>query len=613
METKINTKLFVFALLVITPVFHLTTVPDIALLPRFICWSVTLLFGTFLFVKTKPETDYLIVPDIAFLLYYFFTALSLLWALNTANAVFEIQKVFAALATYLFLRILLLRTEGKVIPFILRCNLILTILILAVVFLQIITHEHFGRLIFKGFKKVEGFSAQRNLLCSFLYLTLVFNILGAIYGKSKKWRLAYLIPISIQVLIILLFQVRAVYMALFVSSVCFLIGFQYILKYFNLKKAIIFSALFILITGIILTRLMLSDDDLKIYLEKINVTQYVQSKTGKERILMWKRTAQLIGERAWTGVGAGNWAIFYPNETTKVRVEYGKFAFFQRPHNDFVWVFSEIGILGGLAYLVLFVSILIPAFRFMIKKGNSDEQLKILVVFTGLLGYIVIANFSFPKERIEHQIWLALILSMLTYYLHDYFKHKPTLSLLKVNNRVLIGMLLAGLCFNLIIGYYRYQGEKVMKSVYVNSLSLQDKMQLLDKAQSYFYTSDHVGFPLAWHQGMTANAIPQPEEALRYFITAYQLHPNNFRILNDLAGAYNVAGNYEEAIRHFETAHRLYPEGEASIYNLAILYYRIKDYSTAMKWTEKLSENYPRKDELIKELSEKQQNSESTK
>jgi len=394
METKISTKLFVFALLVITPVFHLTMVPDIALLPRFICWSVTLLLGTFLFVKTKPQTNYLILPDIAFLLYYCFTGLSLLWAVNTANAIFEIQKVFAALVTYLFLRFLLLRADGKIIPFILRCNLILTILILAVVFLQIITHEHFGRLIFKGFKKVEGFSSQRNLLCSFLYLTLVFNVLGVIYSKSKKWRLAYLLPISIQIFVLLMFQVRAIYVALFVSGVCFLVGFQFITKYFNLKRIAIFLGIVIVLTGGLLTRLMLVDDDFKVYLQKINIAEYRQSKTGKERIMMWGRTAQLVRERAWTGVGAGNWAAFYPNEDIKVRVEYGKFTFFQRPHNDFLWVFSEIGVLGGLAYLALFVFILIPAFLFIRKNENPDTSLKILVLFIGLLGYIVIFQLS---------------------------------------------------------------------------------------------------------------------------------------------------------------------------------------------------------------------------
>jgi len=103
------------------------------------------------------------------------------------------------------------------------------------------------------------------------------------------------------------------------------------------------------------------------------------------------------------------------------------------------------------------------------------------------------------------------------------------------------------------------------------------------------------------------------QEALQHFIAARNLNPNNFRILNDLAAAYNVMGNYDEAIRHFETAHKFYPEGAATIYNLAILHYRLKAYSTAIDWTEKLPKNYPKKDELIKELTKKQADAEPTK
>ena len=129
----------------------------------------------------------------------------MIWAINHANAVFELQKVFATLTTYLIIRLLLRQTEGKVIPFILSCNLLVTLTVLAVVLWQVITYEDFDHLISRGFDKIPGLSAQRNLLCSFLYLTLIFNVLAVIYYRSKKWRWAYLIPIMIQVGVLLLF------------------------------------------------------------------------------------------------------------------------------------------------------------------------------------------------------------------------------------------------------------------------------------------------------------------------------------------------------------------------------------------------------------------------
>lgn len=601
----ISAKLLLVALLVISPTFYLDTVLDIALIPRFICWSVVLLAGIFLFIKATPKTKYLGLLDIAFLLYYLISGASLFWALNTANAIFEIQKIFATLLTYFLLRFLLLQTEGRLINFILFCNLVVTLLVLSVVAWQIITDDRFYDLIRLGFKKINGCSAQRNLLCSFLYLTLIFNVLAIFYHKGNKARSAYFFLIGVQVFVLLLLQARTVYIALFLSGICFLVGLQFISNYFKLKRAAIFFTVLFLCIVSLLARLFFVNDDLKVYLEKVDVTQYTQSNSAQERIMMWKRTVQLIREQTLTGVGAGNWATFYPNEDTEVIITSKKYVFFQRPHNDFLWVFAEIGILGFFAYCSLFVLILIPCFRAIKEMDSPDKKLKIWVLLSGLIGYIIIANFSFPKERIEHQIWFALMLAMLSFYLQDYFKNKPKLSLAGIDNRILIVPLLAGLCFNLIIGHFRYEGEKVMRQVYENRLSLEQRKLMIHQAQSPFYNSDHVGFPLSWHLGITANKMSAPKEALQHFIAAHELNPNNFRVLDDLAAAYNVIGDKQKAIQYFEAAHKVDEKGEATIYNLAILYYQLRDYTTAINWAEKLSKDYPLKQELLDELREK--------
>ncbi len=605
MKTRTSIKLFLFGLLVITPVFHLNEALDVALVPRFICWSVILLLGAFLLLKAEKETKYLNILDVSFLLYYFITGLSLIWATNSANAIFEIQRIFATLVTYLLLRFLLLQTEGRAIRFLLFCNLLITLIVLTVVGWQIIEHGRFNNLIARGFDRISGLSAQRNLLCSFLYLTLVFNVFSCVYNKSRQWQFAYLLPIAMQTAILLLFQTRSVYIALFISGLFFLFGFQFITKFFNLKRALVFLGIPVLLTAGILTSLTLVNDNFKGYLEKIDVTQYTESNSAQERIMMWKRTVKMIREYPLTGVGAGNWAAFYPSEDTEVVITSKKYVFFQRPHNDFLWVFSETGILGFLVYLSLFVLILIPGIQVVKKNETPDKSLKVLILIIGLIGYFTIANFSFPKERIEHQIWFVLMLSMLAYYLHDQFKNKFRLSLIKVNNAAIIGVLLTGLCFNLLIGYYRYQGEKAMKPVYTRKMLPQKKLELLDKAQSYFYNTDPVGFPLDWHRGITLNIVNQKKEALPYFIKAYKLNPNNFRVVDDLAAAYGTDDQPKEAIRYFEIAHKLDTKGEATIYNLAILNYRIKAYTVALDWAKKLPSDYLRRDELIGELTTK--------
>jgi len=185
MKFDIRIKIFLIALLVITPVFQLWTVMDIALVPRFICWSIVLVGGVILFAKDFPKQKYLTWVDVCLVTWLVVSAASVLWAWNTAEAVFSTQKVVATLLTYWILRFLLLKSEGKLIPVLLWCNVAATLLVLAATFWQMSQSPTLFRLAYNSFRSLTGLSAQKNLLCSFLYLTLIFNVFSVFYFRKK--------------------------------------------------------------------------------------------------------------------------------------------------------------------------------------------------------------------------------------------------------------------------------------------------------------------------------------------------------------------------------------------------------------------------------------------
>jgi len=451
MTFDIRAKLFLFALMVVVPAFYLKTVLDIALIPRFICWSVVLIAGLFLFIKEYPKTKHLSILDGCFLLYYVISAASIMWALNTAEAIFETQKIFTAFLTYLLVRFLLIKSEGKLMPFLLLCNIGITSIVLGSIFIQIGEAPTLFKLAYYNFRDIKGLSAQKNLVCSFLYCTLVFNVLAINYFEKRTWRMAVFGLMAIQVFILLLLQTRAVYVAIAVSSIVFLVGFQFITRYFNFKRILAFVAVLAFLVGAVFARLYMVDDDFNVYLKKINITEYRNSSSALERINMWSTTGDIIRDKPITGVGAGNWAIHFPS--------YGGFSgsyaadkdiFYQRPHNDFLWVFSELGLLGFLAYSGMFIFALVMGFRAVRKLTDTNKRLRVWILLSGLVGYLIIANFSFPKERIEHQIWLALMLAVLVFYTKSYIEKTPRLSLTKINTRWLI---LLAVVASLVRGY----------------------------------------------------------------------------------------------------------------------------------------------------------------
>ena len=82
-----------------------------------------------------------------------------------------------------------------------------------------------------------------------------------------------------------------------------------------------------------------------------------------------------------------------------------------RAHNDYLEIWAETGILGLINYLSLFL----VAFREIIlkfKSGESQNKLVTLVPMFLLMGYMVIAFFDFPKERMEHTLLLSFLFAL---------------------------------------------------------------------------------------------------------------------------------------------------------------------------------------------------------
>ncbi len=604
MNLDIRVKIFLVALLFITPVFQLRTVMDIALVPRFIYWSVVLVGGIILFAKDFPKEKYLNWVDGCFVVWLGVSAISTLWAWNTAEAVFSTQKVATTLLTYWLLRFLLIKNERKIIPTLLWCNVATTLAVLTVTFWQISKSPTLFRLAYYSFGDLTGLSAQKNLLCSFLYLTLIFNVFSVFYFREKIQRITLASLVVVQLFMLLMLQTRAVYVGLLVSGLFFIVGIQWISSYFNLKRTLIAVSVLLMIIGGLWARLNLVDDDFRVYLQKINITKYFNSGTTNERFRLWENTIQLIQDKPLQGVGAGNWSIFFPSKGIQNTTAVDQNIFFQRPHNDFLWVFSEIGLLGFLGYIGVFILSFWLARKAMRISTSKNEKLQIWVLLSGLIGYVVIANFSFPKERIEHQLWWAMLLAILAYYARNELKN-TRLFTFKINNQLLVGLTLLVLSFNLVVGGYRYKGESTMKPIYLEATEPTLKKELLQKAKSPFYNLDYIGFPMDWYAGIIANNEGQVHQALEYFKKAYAANPYNFRVLTDLAVAHDNLKQHNEAITYFTKAHYTNPQHEDTIFNLTILNYKLKKYQTAIKWASKLSENYPRKNELIRELKSK--------
>jgi len=413
-------------------------------------------------------------------------------------------------------------------------------------------------------------------------------------------RIAYFCLIALQIFMLLLLQTRTIYIALAVSGLAFLMGYQKITSFISAKKAIILASVLAIVIGLIWARYYFYDDDFWVYFLNFDIRNYVGTASAQSRLKMWEKTTLLIQERPFTGVGAGNWKILFPKNGVTELFHETKDIFYQRPHNDFLWVFSEAGLVGFLAYIGMFFTAFFIGIKSFI-NGVKDSQLNILILLCGLLGYLIIANLSFPLERIEHQIWLMLLFAVLFFYTKTDGQYSFQLPL-KIKGSVLLLIALAGLSFNLIVGYHRYHSEKIMRVIQLHTPSNTEQKRLITQARSPFFTLNEFGFPLPWYEGIIAKNEGNYPKAHAYFKEAHQLNPYNHRILTDLASINGQLKNYDVAEKYLLQAHYINNNNQVTIFNLAVHYYKLNNIQAAIEWTNKLSDDYPRKQELIEHL-----------
>ena len=130
----------------------------------------------------------------------------------------------------------------------------------------------------------------------------------------------------------------------------------------------------------------------------------IQSEQGS-RIHLWKGAIDYATKHPLVGAGYGNWklaSIPYEKEfTNDLFVPY-------HCHNDFIEMFADLGILGGVVFGLMFL--LVPIFTIKIwrKKEFKPYQLTATISFMAVTCYAVDAFLNFPAERTAMQTMLAV-------------------------------------------------------------------------------------------------------------------------------------------------------------------------------------------------------------
>ncbi len=308
---------------------------------------------------------------------------------------------------------------------------------------------------------------------------------------------------------------------------------------------------------------------------------------GKEpgdtgRLNVWRNSLRMIYNNLLVGVGVGNWKIIIPSYGLG-RTSGSTFdtVHFQRPHNDYIWVLSEIGLFGFISYLLIFATAFYYIFKIIIHSSDLKDKLFSVFLFYGIVSYMIISFFSFPKERIFPTVILMLMFAIATSIYHN--SSKPGKAVSQRFGFGVIAVSIVLLLFVIANGYLRLTSEIHTKKA-LRAREAQNwpvVIKEIDRAHTRFVTLDPTAAPLLWYRGEANYLSGNISQALEDYQKAYKAHPYHIYVLNNLATCYELGGEHNEAINYYKKALKIQPQFEDALINLSAIYYTLGKYEKA--------------------------------
>lgn len=324
--------------------------------------------------------------------------------------------------------------------------------------------------------------------------------------------------------------------------------------------------------------------------------------SGIERLHMWDKSAQLIREHLAQGVGMGNWRFTYPSVGIDGLLRAEDYDYqFQRPHNDFLWMLSETGLIGFALYYGAFVLAIGRGLKVVASPVNKITRLTAAVLVGGVVAYLVMSSSDFPRERIEHTVMLAVLLAWLTSLPTGQETPSRNIQLPKAAT---FGLVLAGSLFALFVCVQRYGLEQQSKQI-INAEQRGDAaavLKLCKGATSVWYDTTPMGSPIKLYEGYGHLMLKNSKESVISLEQALEASPYNQRILNNLGVAYLRLKQPDKAEETFKRALEITPRHDDSNHNLALVLFRQGRYQEAYEYESRLDADDERRLSLLPQI-----------
>ena len=358
-------------------------------------------------------------------------ALSYFYAINSTEVLVNITRQVNVIMMFLVMGIFIYNLKEKKIFISYVITAILTIEVYAVLneALQMINTSGF----IEG-GNLKGVTANRNITAFSIAIKIPF-VLFIIYKLSN-----YLIKIGLSGLLLLsilclsMIQSRASFIALAFIFFAFLaLCIALFLNDRNKFSLYLFTYFFVpMFLAVGINQFFLSDKGADALARASTISIGTNDGSVNQRLRYYEDVLTHMSSNPLFGVGLGNWKLKSIEYESKDILGY---IVPYHAHSDFIQLGAELGIIGFLLYLGIFLLAIYYVYRLIRFSSISlEDKVFLFLILTSLGVYSVDANLNFPIARPQVLVVWAMIIAIINFYYqkHSYSKHpmnsKPVLN-----------------------------------------------------------------------------------------------------------------------------------------------------------------------------------------
>ena len=247
--------------------------------------------------------------------------------------------------------------------------------------------------------------SNRNITTALFLVQIPFAMYLILKSKSLFIRSLSIILFTSSFFMLFLLASRTSYvimLGLFFLFLFLSIFYKHALKnLFNKPLGLFIS---ILLLTYVLSLFALGTDNSANAVNRIQTIDFEETSTNT-RLRYYSYAFDEIISNPLIGVGYGNWKIVSIERDKENILSY---VVPYTMHNDFLEVAVELGLIGLLLFLLIF---LIPLYK-LVKYVLNKESIFAILLLSSLMVYMIDANLNFPSIRMSSLFYCALLISM---------------------------------------------------------------------------------------------------------------------------------------------------------------------------------------------------------